>query len=208
VRTRGQSGLGHGWHGRLRTGTGVLVLREDLGRSVPRRAAGSVEERTALKLAREAKVAELGAALLVEQHVLQLEVTVHDAAGMAVCDGEAQLAEHGARLLLAQAALLEEVVEELAAGAELGDEPDVRLRRDDLEQLDDVRVVQPAVVVDLARQRGRHGLWDLLHRDPRGREPVRAHPDLPERACAGVSIHGAYTRANHYTPSPMTLPSV
>jgi hypothetical protein len=133
---------------------------------------------------------------------------VHDAARVAVRDGEAQLAEHGTRLLLAQAALLEQVVEELAAGAELGDEPDVCLRRDDLEELDDVRVVQPAVVVDLARERGRHGLWDLLHRDPRGREPVRAHPDLPERACADVSIQRAYTRAHDDAPSPMTLPSV
>ena len=86
---------------------------------------------------------------------------MHDSLLVDIRDGQAELPEQDPRLLLVQSALLREVVEELAPRAELGDEPDAGLGRDDLVQLRDMRMVQLAVVVDLAGERGGHGLGDL-----------------------------------------------
>ena len=133
---------------------------------------------------RPTKVGNLNLAVDANEDVFGLDVAVHDALLVDVRDGEAELSEHHAGLVLGETALLRKVVEELPAGAELGDEPNVVLGRDDLVQLRDVRVVQLAVVVDLAGERGGHGLGDLLYGDASARQTVRAQPHLPVRPCA------------------------
>ena len=71
----------------------VLLRKQHLGRCVPRRTAERLHQRPALKLPRKAKVAELNPAVLIQQHVLQLQIAVHDVVHMQIIDGEAQLAE-------------------------------------------------------------------------------------------------------------------
>jgi hypothetical protein len=159
-----------------RTLARVLLALEHFGARVARRAAEGLEQAALLPLAHETEVAELDAALAVEQDVFELEVAVDDALVVHVTDSQAELAKDAPALDLGQAALLDEVVKQLASGAELGDEPDVRLGREHLEQLADVRVVQPPVVVDLARERRhrRHVLGNPLDRTSCRGEPVCA----------------------------------
>ena len=102
-----------------------------------------------------------------------------------VADGEDELAKDALALGLLEVALLDEVVVQLAAGAELRHEPDARLGRDDLVQPHDVVVVQPPMVVDLAReQRRRQRARDLLDGASRARQAVHGQSDLAERACS------------------------
>ena len=169
---------------RQRTWAEIFLRKQHLRRRISRSPAERLEQRPLLELPREPEVAQLHPTPFIQQHVLQLQVPMHDALPMHIRDSQTQLPEQYARLVLAEAALLGEVVEELAPAAELGDEPDAGLGRDDLVQLRDVRVVQLAVVVDLAGERGGHGLGDLLYGDAGARQTVRAQPHLPVRPCA------------------------
>lgn len=91
-----------------------------------------------------------------------------DAFGVDIAHAQTELAEDLPGLMFRQAALLDEIVEKLATGAELGDQPDGLLGRDDLVHLYDAGVVEAAVVMDLSgEERGRAGLWDVLDGDPR-----------------------------------------
>ena len=69
---------------------------------------------------------------------------------MAVVDAADQLLEEVARLVLAEAPRAHDAVEELAAGGVLHRDAEVRRRQEDLAEADDVRVVEHAVVEDLA----------------------------------------------------------
>ena len=71
----------------------VLPPLQHLGRSVPRRTAERLHEVAAFKLARETEIAELDSAALVQQHVLQLQIAVHDALLVQVGNCEAELSK-------------------------------------------------------------------------------------------------------------------
>lgn len=93
-----------------------------------------------------------------------------DPAAVEVVHAQHELAKEAARLVEREAALLDEVVEQLAAGAELGDEVDGRLGRDELEEGEDVGVAEAAVVVQLAGEEGegRAGVGRLFWRSCQG----------------------------------------
>ena len=218
-----------------RTLAKVAVAGDYLGRRVAEGADLGLEPPATLELAAEAHVGNLDVDVLVEEDVLELEVAVDDALAVEVGDAEDELAEDAARFGEGEAAraggrgaLLDEVVEQLAARAQLGDEVDGRLGRDELVEREDVGMSEAAVVVDLAREeregrgrvRGRvrgEALGDLLDGDAGAGEAVYAESNLAECACgrAGMgSAEGARGRRagdwrgeDEDGPSPMTLPS-
>ena len=154
------------------------MAKQHLRTGVPDSAAEGVKEGTLFKLPGKSKVAELDATALVQEHILELEVSMDGASIMDITDGQAQLPEDNADLVFVDPALLDQVVEELPTGAELGDEPNVALCRDDLVELSYMWVVELPMVVYFAGELGGNGLWDLLDRDAGVRETVSAESNL------------------------------
>ncbi|GIX65720.1 ATP-dependent RNA helicase [Babesia caballi] len=101
----------------------VAALQKDLGREVVVRAADGV--RPVAHLLREAKVHQPDVAPLVQQHVLRLQVAVHDPLGVQEVDGEHGLRGVEARDGVPQGAILVNVAEELAAADVLEEHVDV-----------------------------------------------------------------------------------
>ncbi|KAK6927183.1 hypothetical protein RJ641_008902 [Dillenia turbinata] len=137
----------------------VPFLRQDLRGHVGGGAAERVEEAVEADLiadGAEPKVGDLEVAILVEEEVLGLEVTVEDATGVAVSDGGDKLLEVAAAEVLGEAAL-GDLGEELAAFEEFHDEVDLGLRSENLVKLDDVGVVEAAHDGDLALDVGHQG---------------------------------------------------
>lgn len=79
---------------------GVLDLGDDLGRHVGRRAAEHPDLLVIRNASREAEVDELHVLVLVEEDVLQLDVSVGNALAVAVLQGHEDLAEDAAGLFL------------------------------------------------------------------------------------------------------------
>ncbi len=132
---------------------GILLPLQHLWTRIPRRPAKRLEQPgPARPLARKPEIGELDPAIAVEEYILKLEVAVDRPASVHRPDRNDELAKDAAALALEQPAALDEVVEQLAAAAQLGHEPYVRLGREDFVQVKDVRVVQQAVVVNLARE--------------------------------------------------------
>ena len=111
-----------------------------------------------------------------------------DAESVASVHGHEHLPENAARLRLLQAAVRDDELEQLAARDKLGDEVDVSRLLDDLEQVDDVRVLDVLEDLDLARHAldialvGDAILLEHLDSDPLAGEEVHAKFDLAKRA--------------------------
>lgn len=107
-----------------------------------------------LPFPRKPEVAELDPQLAIQQYILQLEIAMDDAMHMQPAYGQRQFAKQPPRLALQNAAPFHEIVKQLAAAAELRDEPYMGLCGDDLVEMDNVGVVEAAVVVELAGEMG------------------------------------------------------
>mmetsp|Transcript_117742 Transcript_117742/g.379969 ORF Transcript_117742/g.379969 Transcript_117742/m.379969 type:complete len:299 (+) Transcript_117742:555-1451(+) len=101
-----------------------VALLQHLGRNVGDRAKAAFYFRECIAPLAEAEVNQLQelAALLVEEKVFQLQVSVHDAVAVEVVQREQDLPDHVRRVLLGQVAALRDAVEELAAIQALHDE--------------------------------------------------------------------------------------
>ena len=170
--------------GVVRTRSLIFLSLEHFWRGIAGRSAERLHEGAPLEFTSEAKVSEFNATALVEENVLQLEVTVDDAFVVEICDGETELTEQQLGLVLGESTLLGKVVEQLTTAAEFGDDPDGGLCRDDLVHLGDVGVVELTMVVNLAGQGGRDGLWDLLDGDAGGGDAMGSQSHLAIRACS------------------------
>ena len=91
---------------------------------------------------------------------------------------ETELAEEDPRFILVEATLFDEIIKEFTAVAELSDEPDRSLSCYDFVQLDDMRVMELAVMMDFPCQLCRTVLGDLLKRDFGPAESVRSETDF------------------------------
>ena len=122
---------------------GVLDLGDDLGRHVGRRAAEHPDLLVIRNASREAEVDELHILVLVEEDVLQLDVSVGNALAVAVLQCHQDLAEDAAGLLLIELLVdhLFEVGVQASSRDVLHDQVDVRVRLKGLDELDDVRMV-------------------------------------------------------------------
>eukprot|EP00303_Exanthemachrysis_gayraliae_P008980 CAMPEP_0205998480 /NCGR_PEP_ID=MMETSP1464-20131121/274_1 /ASSEMBLY_ACC=CAM_ASM_001124 /TAXON_ID=119497 /ORGANISM="Exanthemachrysis gayraliae, Strain RCC1523" /LENGTH=455 /DNA_ID=CAMNT_0053371629 /DNA_START=389 /DNA_END=1752 /DNA_ORIENTATION=- len=113
-----------GPHVHRRARVGRRLVRDELGRRIRLGAAAVVEQPLGAAVlhaehAREAKVGELDRVVLVEEHVLQLDVAVRHAARVAVGDRVEKLCHVRPRDLLRHGAAGDEPVEEVPAGGEL-----------------------------------------------------------------------------------------
>jgi len=115
--------------------TGILLAKQHLWTGVSNRPAKSIEEGTLFKLPGKPEVAKLDATVFVEEHILEFEVAMDGASIMDVTHGQAELPKDNARLVFVDPAFLDQIIEEFSTGAELGDEPNVTLCRDDLVEL-------------------------------------------------------------------------
>lgn len=129
----------------------VLDSLDEFGSGVRWRAARGQEQalHAALRFGAQAEIDDFQVLLLVQEHVLRLEVAVRVAALVQVRHGRYDLSEEHPGLHFAETALLDDVVEQLAARTVLHDHVAVRLRLDYLVQLADVRVRQALKGADL-----------------------------------------------------------
>ena len=130
-------------------GPRVQAAGDDLGRGVVGTAAAGFEKVAVAHQVGEAKVADLDVEKLVEQQVFGLEVAVGDLVLVAVVCGRDDLLKEAARFAFRQAPVVDNVLEQLAARV-LEDHDNVRRRRDDLVELDDMGVAEHAQELDLA----------------------------------------------------------
>ena len=89
-------------------------VREHLGSGVARTAARVAQHLARRAAGRQAKVGDPDVAVLVEQQVLRLDVSVHDVLRVEVADAAHNLHEEAPCLRLAAAPVLDDVLEELA----------------------------------------------------------------------------------------------
>lgn len=141
---------------RRRTFSEVSLSGDDFGSHVAEGSDAGVHEATFFKLSAEPEVCNLYVDVLVEQDILQLEVSVDDAFAMEVRDAEDELGKDASGFGERESGLVlfDEVVEQFSAGAEFGDEVDGGFGRDEFKEREDVGVPEAAVVVDLAGQQG------------------------------------------------------
>jgi len=120
----------------------VLDTLDEFRRCVSGRAARGQQQtvHAAMRLGAQAEIDDLQVLLLVQQHVLRLEVAVRVAVLVQVRHGRHDLPEEHPGLHFAEATLLDDVIEQLAARAVLHDDVTVRLGFDHLVQLADVGV--------------------------------------------------------------------
>eukprot|EP00965_Chrysotila_dentata_P059280 1967624-Pleurochrysis_carterae.AAC.1 len=119
----------------------VALACHHLGRGVAGRAAGGAQQPVGrVEHGGEAEVDHLDVAVLVNEQVLGLEVTMGYAHRVAGVDAQDDLPEDLARLRLVQPAMRDDKLEQLAAREEFGDQVDVLGLLDHLEQLHDVGV--------------------------------------------------------------------
>lgn len=162
----------------------VFLASEHLGWGITGRTTKGLHEPVSIILPPKAKVGELDVAVLVEEDVLELEVSVHDPHAVAVPECDKELSYDASGLQLAERAILDEVVKQLSARTELRDKVDGRLGRKDLKELANVWMMQATVVVDLTRkQRRRRSARDLLNSDSRVGQPVKAQAHAGKTAC-------------------------
>lgn len=102
----------------------VPLTGDDFGGHVTERADPRLHEPSLFKLAAKPHVGDLDIDVLVEQDILELEVSVDDAFTVEVRDAEDELTKDPPRLGEREARLLDEVVKQFAAGAEFRDEVD------------------------------------------------------------------------------------
>lgn len=151
-----------------RTFSTIFLSRDDLWRTVSKRPHPRIHPLALLKFPPKPEIRNLDVDPLIEEYVLELEITMDDTLAMEVCHAEDELAEDAARFSEGEAALFDEVVKELATGAELGHKVDGRFGRDKFVEGEDMRVAQSAVVVDFAGEEGERGgrvrgvLWVAL----------------------------------------------
>mmetsp|Transcript_33090 Transcript_33090/g.85821 ORF Transcript_33090/g.85821 Transcript_33090/m.85821 type:complete len:262 (-) Transcript_33090:156-941(-) len=130
----------------------VVAVRDDLGRHVQVGADLGLGDRVVLVALGVAEVADLEQRLDVvgQQRVLELDVSVDHPLVVHVVHSADELLEEPARLILRETVAGDHKVEQVAACGILHRDADVLFRENHLLELDDVRVVQVAVVVDLA----------------------------------------------------------
>ncbi len=87
-----------------------------------------------------------------QHNVLALEVPVNHAEGVAICDGSRHLPEDVPSFRLWECAARVDVVQEIPVLRELHEKVAVLVRLEEAVQVDDVRVVDGADDVDLARK--------------------------------------------------------
>mmetsp|Transcript_33091 Transcript_33091/g.85825 ORF Transcript_33091/g.85825 Transcript_33091/m.85825 type:complete len:262 (-) Transcript_33091:156-941(-) len=130
----------------------VVAVRDDLGRHVQVGADLGLGHGVVLVALGVAEVADLEQRLDVvgQQRVLELDVSVDHPLVVHVVHSADELLEEPARLILRETVAGDHKVEQVAACGILHRDADVLFRENHLLELDDVRVVQVAVVVDLA----------------------------------------------------------
>lgn len=102
------------------------------------------------------------------------------------CHGE--FSKQTPRLALEHPPAFDEIVEQFPSGAQLGHQPDVALRRDDLVKVNDVQVMQSAVVMNLPRERRSVRFGDLLHRASGTGEAMYRQVNRPKSALTSARI--------------------
>ena len=140
---------------------------------------------------REPKVREDNVEVGVEKDVLELDVAVHDAMGMAVLNGIDQLAKPDASTVLRDCAVADQVVEERAVGAELRHNVHVVVVLERVDQGDDVGVALHALqrheLIGEELLRGLGVLRDLLDGGVGGPVPARGLAHRGERPEANLA---------------------
>jgi len=107
-----------------RTRTLIFLALEHLRGSIAGSPAEGLHEGAALEFTSETKVTELDATALVEENVLEFEITMNDAFVVKICDGETELTEQQPGLVFAESPFLDQIIEQLSTGTEFGYDPD------------------------------------------------------------------------------------
>jgi hypothetical protein len=107
---------------RVNKGTGrtralILLSLEHFRGGITGRSAEGLHKGAPLEFTSEAKVTELDATTLVEENILQLEVTMNDAFVVEICDGETELTEQQPGLVFAESPFLDQIIEQLSTTA-------------------------------------------------------------------------------------------
>lgn len=126
---------------------------------------------------RKPEIAELDPQLAIEQDILQFQIPMNDAMHMHPAHGQGQFAKQPPCLAFQNPAPFDEVIEQFATAAEFSDEPYMGLCGDDLVEMDDVGVVEAAVVVELAGEVGGEGFGDFFDGCAGAGEPVGGEMD-------------------------------
>lgn len=117
----------------------LLALNHFWGR-VARTSAGRLQPLAVFVQVAEAEVDDFDVVVMVEQKILWLQVSVHDAQLVDVLDARDDLLVHLCGLLLLQVAILNDVLEQLAARTVLHDQVQVVIVFYHFIQLNDVRM--------------------------------------------------------------------
>ena len=170
----------------------VVLAAQHLGRDVVGRAAEGARAFAARQaLLAHAVVGELDVAVDVEQHVVELQVAIDDAARVQEAERHADLGRVEARVVLGQATLALHVVHQVAAAQVLDDEEEARLGLKARVQADQERVVRGLLEHVLLRLHPvdvlvvvHNGLLDHLHGVALLGALVLGQEDLGVRAAA------------------------
>jgi hypothetical protein len=166
------------------TFTAVFLACDHFWTGIASRPAPCIHQLSLLRFSAEPEICEFYVASLVQKHVLEFEVAVHDSLGVYFSDSNAELAKDAPSLLLIESPAFDKIVKEFSAGTKLRDEPYVRFRSDNLIELDNMAVVKTPMMMYLAGE-NRVGLrsGDLFHGATSGREAMGRKPDLTKRPC-------------------------
>lgn len=128
--------------------------------------------------------------IVIEQQILRLQIPMHDHVTMAVVYAGDDLLKEPASFRFLQLPIVDDVIEQLATADVLHDHKDVGRRRDDLVQLDDVRMAEELQILDFTPDLAHHiETLDLLTIQYLDRHLVLRHLmltdlDLSERSRA------------------------
>jgi len=170
----------------------VLQAVDHFRRRVTGRSARCLQHLVLLVGVAEAEIDQSNVFLVVQQQVLRLQISVHDAELVQILDSTNDLLEELAGFCLLKLLLLDDVVEELATADELHDQEELLGRLDDFEKLDDVGVADQLEDVDLARHSlhicipRNFALFQYFHRHLFSCDIVNASLDFTEGAFADV----------------------
>lgn len=118
----------------------VPLALDHLGRGVARTAAGGLEALAMLVEVGQTEINELDRVVVVQQQVLWLEITMHNAKLVNILDSADDLLIHLGSLVLLKSPILHDVLKQLTARAILHDEVQVVMVLNHLVQLDNLRV--------------------------------------------------------------------
>ena len=134
---------------------GIFLALEHFGGAVADGATECLQiARLAFVFPRKPKIAQLDVFLLVEQDVLQLEVSMNTGLAMDVGDGANELCEDPLDLFNGQRAMTEEIVVEFITRAIFEHQPNQLFCYDNLIESGDVRMEELAMVVNFTGQIG------------------------------------------------------